>query len=122
MNRDTALRAAHDSTWERRASAARVLAASLDEETAPVVRGLLADPDLAVVSATAESLLLFGSVQAVSLYAEAYAAADPQVGDALNDVMRRAVQQNPSVLTGLKELSETGHVGADMALEWLQKT
>ena len=88
VNRNDAMAAAVSASWEDRASAARRLAESLDDQTRDLLDQLLTDQDVAVAQAAAAALLMRGDALAVAVFARAYVRADDQLGDSFNDVLR----------------------------------
>jgi HEAT repeat protein len=106
--------------WSERASAAASLAKTIDDETAPVLLRLLLDADdTAVVQAAAKALLARSDDSGVRLFCTAYAQADDELGDHLNDSLL-AVSQQPENLRLMREAAQTGMQGAGKALRWLR--
>jgi HEAT repeat protein len=120
VDRTEALVASTSEDWSERAAAARVLAEALDDETKPALLRLLSDHDnTAVVQAAAESLLARRDSLGIDLFCVAYAQADDELGDHLNDSLL-AVPQQPENLSLMREAAQRGMRGAIQALQWLR--
>ncbi|MDN5725761.1 MAG: hypothetical protein L0G99_07490 [Propionibacteriales bacterium] len=74
--------------------------------------------DLAVGHAAASALLRLGTVQALTMFARAYADADDQYGDHYNDELCEAAHDHPELLGRLRALSKVEE-GARYAVDWL---
>jgi hypothetical protein len=120
VDRAEALAASTSEDWSERAAAAKVLAESIDDETKPVLLRLLLDhDDTAVVQATAEALLARCDDLGINLFCVAYAQADDELGDHLNDSLLAAPQQ-PDNLSLIRDAAQRGTPGAMRALQWLR--
>jgi hypothetical protein len=120
VDRAEALLASTSEDWSERAAAARVLAEALDDETRPALLRLLSDHEnTAVVQVAAESLLARRDGLGIDLFCVAYAQADDELGDHLNDSLL-AVPQQPENLSLMREAAQRGVPGAIQALQWLR--
>lgn len=119
MDLGAAIEAARSPAWEERAEAARVLAEVNDDRALSVVDDLLNDENLAVVKATAESLLQRGDPRSVSRFTKAYANVDDQAGDHMNDVLGPAIVSQPRLVASLRVLAQRDDAGARKVLDWL---
>jgi hypothetical protein len=106
--------------WSARAAAARILAESIDNETRPVLLRLLLDhADTAVVQAAAEALLARCDDLGINVFCTAYAQADDDLGDHLNDSLL-TIRRQPENLSLMREAARSGMPGARRALLWLR--
>jgi len=120
VDRAEALVASTSEDWSDRAAAAKVLALSIDEETKPVLLQLLLNQeDTAVVQAAAEALLARCDDSGINLFCIAYAKADDELGDHLNDSLL-AVPQQPENIRLIRDAAQKGMPGAIRALLWLR--
>jgi HEAT repeat protein len=119
MDRSAALVAASSDRWEERAAAAGALASFDDTEADAALVALLSDENLAVIKRAAACLLTLPISGALERFTNAYAMADDQVGDAMNDELRVASATNPGLFSALMELANEGDAGAQLAVSWL---
>lgn len=119
MDKEAALLAADSRRWEDRAVAAETLASIDDAEADAALVTLLSDENLAVIRRATRCLLRLRTTKALERFTDAYAVADDQVGDAMNDELRAAVVESPRLRPALLELAKAGDAGARAALAWL---
>jgi len=120
VDRAEALVASTSEDWSERAAGARVLAESIDQETKPVLFRLLLDHDnTAIVKAAAEAVLARRDDLGINLFCVAYAEADDEVSDHLNDSLL-AVPQPPDNLSLMRDPAQRGTPGAIQAPQWLR--
>ena len=119
MNRQEAKSAALSPDWDQRAEAASILGATAADDVADLILRLLwDDEDLAVVDGAAEALLNRADEAGVRFFCIAYAEADDQLGDHLNDSLLR-VRQDSRLLALFRRDAAMGQPGAIEALNWL---
>lgn len=88
MTKDEALRAAESPDCDQRVEAAQELSRHVGDSVADgALARLLADDNLAVIEAAGDALLRQRNQQAATLFLTAYAAADDEAGDYMNDLI-----------------------------------
>jgi HEAT repeat protein len=119
MDRSSALAAATSDQWAERVAAAGVLARMDDAESQAALLRLLQDENLAPVAAASRAVLMRASEPSLALFTSAYAEADDQVGDCMNDELCTAASADKEVVAALERLAGAGDAGAQRCLDWL---
>lgn len=125
LGRDKAIAGAGSEDFKRRAEAAQELVKYTDQVAERCIERLLDDPNTAVIEAAVEALLRQRDTRCAALLLAAYARADDQVGDHMNDVVRElwegeGVPVPDLCLAVLQEVTdEQAKVGAAALRRWL---